>query len=120
MNDRQRFNATMHYQPRDRSPLYDFNFWAETVPEWYKQGLPRKYDHRNVREYFGLDCSLAGGEPGNWNAGVHCGLCPGFESKIIEDDGDVYTQVQGDGVIVRRQRSSVSIPMHVGHTLVDR
>jgi uroporphyrinogen decarboxylase len=120
MNDRQRFNATMHYQPRDRSPLFDFNYWDETLPEWHKQGLDPKWTRKNVREYFGLDSSLSGGEPADWGAGMGLGLRPGFESRIIEDYGDEYTELQSDGVIVRKQRSSVSIPMHVGHTLVDR
>lgn len=120
MNDRQRFNATMHYQPRDRSPLFDFNYWDETVPEWHKQGLDAKWTRRNVGDYFGLDASLGGGEPEGWGYGINHGLCPGFERKIIEDAGDEYTELEGDGVIVRKQRSSVSIPMHVGHTLIDR
>ena len=120
MNDRQRFNATLHYQPRDRIPLFDFNFWDETLPIWHEQGLPRTINRGNAGDYFGLDCSLGGGEPKDWSTGVHSGLCPSFEPGIIDDDGDLYTEVQPDGVIVRRQRSSVSIPMHVGHTLVDR
>jgi uroporphyrinogen decarboxylase len=120
MNDRERFVATMHYQPRDRAPLYDFNFWEETLPEWYKQGLPTTVKRRNSAAYFGLDCSLGGGEPPGWNAGNGCDLRPGFAPKILEDFGDEFTELQGDGVIVRKQRSSVSIPMHVGHTLVDR
>jgi DNA-binding NtrC family response regulator len=51
---------------------------------------------------------------------VNHSLCPPFQAKILEDYGDEYTELQGDGVIVRKQRSSVSIPMHVGHTLTDR
>ena len=31
MNDRERFKATMHYQPRDRSPICDFGYWDETL-----------------------------------------------------------------------------------------
>lgn len=120
MNDRQRFHATMHYQPRDRSPLYDFSFWDETLPAWHDQGLPRSVDRSNASRYFGLDRSLGAPEPEYCGTGVRSGLCPWFESRILEDDGDIYTEVQGDGVIVRKQRSSVSIPMHVGHTLVDR
>lgn len=120
MNDRERFIATMHYQPRDRAPLYDFNFWDETLPAWYEQGLPRHWHRGNVREYFGLDCSLGGGGPGDWGVGINTKLMPPFETRILQDFGDEYTQMQDDGVIVRKQRSSVSIPMHEGHTLVDR
>jgi uroporphyrinogen decarboxylase len=120
MNFRQRFIATMHYQPRDRAPICDFNYWDETVPEWHKQGLDPKWNRQNISTYFGLDLSMGGGEPGDWYTGTRGGLSPGFEAKILQDDGDEYTQLQWDGVIVRKQRSSVSIPMHVGHTLVDR
>lgn len=120
MNDRERYRATMHYQPRDRVPLYDFNFWDETIPEWHKQGLPLWVTRQSARDYFGLDSSLAGGEPQDWGSGVNTQLLYPFDGKIIEDDGDIFTQLQSDGVVVRRQRSSVSIPMHVGHTLVDR
>lgn len=31
MNERQRFDATMHYGPRDRAPICDFSFWDETL-----------------------------------------------------------------------------------------
>ena len=120
MNHRERFIATMHYQSRDRAPLYDFNYWEETVPEWHKQGLPTTITNANAREYFGLDCSLAGGQPPYWGAGWNGDLCPAFEGKILTDNGDEYTQLDGDGVIVRKQHGKVSIPMHVGHTLVDR
>jgi uroporphyrinogen decarboxylase len=120
MTHRQRFNAVMHYQPVDRCPLYDFNFWDETLPEWHRQGLPANVTRANAAKHFGLDASLGGGEPANWSTGMRHGLFPDFEARVLEDDGDIYTQVQSDGVIVRKQRSSVSIPMHVGHTLVDR
>lgn len=120
MNHRQRFIATMHYQPRDRSPLYDFNFWDETLPTWQAQSLPADINRSNAGFYFGLDQSLGSAQAAVWHCGLQAGLLPGFEARILEDDGDVFTEVQYDGVIVRRQRSSVSIPMHVGHTLVDR
>ena len=120
MNHRDRFIATMHYQPCDRAPLYDFNYWDETIPEWHSQGLPRLVNKQNAREYFGLDCSLAGGAPPFWGAGWNGDLWPGFDGKILTDNGDEYTQLDNDGVIVRRQHGKVSIPMHIGHTLVDR
>ena len=83
MNHRERFNAVMHYQPVDRCPLYDFNFWDETLPEWHKQGLPTwvqhaGYDDRYTSRFFGMD--RFGGGP--W---VNADLCPGFEEKVIEE-----------------------------------
>lgn len=120
MNLRQRFANQMHYQPVDRTCLFDFNMWDETIPQWHTEGLATSYTRANIADYCGLDASLGGGEQTDWDTGTRGGLLPSFESKILEDDGDMYTVVQNDGVIVRKQHSSVSIPMHVGHTLVDR
>jgi len=82
MNNRERFIATMHYQPRDRAPLFDFNFWDETIPEWKKQGLPGWVTQQNAAEFFGLDISLAGGD-GHWNTRCDVGLFPAFDDRIL-------------------------------------
>ena len=55
MNERERFVATMHYQPRDRSPIWDFGFWEETLPIWHEQGLPEHIDRVNSEAFFGMD-----------------------------------------------------------------
>ena len=54
MNARERFVATMHYQPRDRCPIYDFGFWKETLPVWVEQGYP---NGAKPGDYFGMDLS---------------------------------------------------------------
>ncbi len=118
MNERQRFLATMHYLPRDRSPICDFGFWSETIDEWHNQGLPQRviyknYDGTSANEFFGMD-EYSGGP------GFNVGLCPGFEYKVIEDRGDHEVVQQGDGVRVLRKKHMSSIPMHEGHLLVDR
>jgi hypothetical protein len=119
MNDRERFLATMNYQPVDRAPLYDFNFWDETLPEWHKQGLPADVTQANSHRYFGLDASIGGGDQG-WDAGIPVGLCPAFEEIVIEDRGDHELVQQRDGVRVLRKKYMGSIPQHEGHLLVDR
>jgi uroporphyrinogen decarboxylase len=117
MNDRQRFNATMHYQPRDRSPICDFGFWPECIEEWHKQGLPDwvtgGHDTTYTDQFFGMD-KYSGGPQ------VRVGLCPGFEEKVIEDRGDHEVMQDSNGVILLRKKYMGSIPMHLGHTLVDR
>jgi uroporphyrinogen decarboxylase len=121
MNQRQRFAATMHYQPRDRCCLYDFNYWDETIPAWHEQGLAVAFTRRNVGDYFGLDASLGGGVPGDWSTGLRSGLYPAFETEVLEDKGKTLVVRDGNGVIVEQGKdASMSIPMHLGHTLVDR
>lgn len=117
MNDRQRFIATMHYQPRDRAPICDFGFWPETIVEWKKQGLPQwvggGHNTTTTNQFFGMDV-YSGGVGGN------VGMLPAFESKVLEDRGDHEVIQQGDGVVVLRKKYMGSIPTHLSHTLVDR
>jgi len=120
MNHRERFVAQMHYQPVDRSPLYDFNFWNETIPEWHAQGLPERVTKANAHHYFGLDASLGGGDQG-WNIGLNNNLLPRFQNETLEDRGETIIVRQSDGVIVETgKHGHMSIPMHVGHTLNTR
>jgi len=87
MNIRQRFNATMHYQPRDRSPIADFGFWEETIPIWHGQGLPKEvffsYDWSNTVDFFGMDFGID-----SVGIDVESGLCPAFEEKVLEAHGN--------------------------------
>lgn len=122
MNHRQRFHATMHYAPRDRCPIYDFNFWDQTLPHWQTQGLPAWVNRTNSELFFGTDLSLGSGSQREQlcSTAVNVGLCPPFESRVLEDRGDQELFLQSDGVIVLRSKTTETIPAHVGHTLVDR
>lgn len=119
MNERTRFLATMHYQPRDRAPICDFSFWPETIEAWYDQGLPRwvkpNYDGQTQQRFFGVD---------NYGGGPSCGvfLRPMFESKVIEDRGDHELVLDGLGVTLLHHKKGHgnSIPMYLDYTLKDR
>ena len=118
MTDRERFIATMHYRPRDRSPICDFNYWPETIDVWHEQGLPKDIEHaydgsRGTDDFFGLD---------RFTGGPSCNpdLSPAFEPRVLEDRGDHELVQQADGVTVLRKKHMGSIPMHHGHLLTDR
>jgi uroporphyrinogen decarboxylase len=119
MKSKERFHATMHYQPRDRAPIADFGFWDETIVIWHEQGLPEDiYFHgwdNNTVEFFGMDFGID-----RTGTGVENGLFPAFEEKIIEDYGNRIILQQPDGVIVERDRFMSSIPKPIAHTLMDR
>lgn len=107
----------MRYQPRDRCPMVDFAFWEETIPIWYEQGMPRSvkyegYDTVETDAFFGQDGL------GEWLP-ISLGLNPCFESKVLEDRGDHEVVIDGAGVTTLRKKQMGSIPMHLGHTLVD-
>jgi uroporphyrinogen decarboxylase len=121
MNNRERFNATMHYGPRDRTPITDFGFWEETLPLWHEQGLPKRikfsYSKSNHLDYFGMDWGI---DAMSRTTEVRIGLTPGFRAKVLEDRGEEEVVQQGDGVRVLRHKFMSSIPQHQGHLLTDR
>ncbi len=117
MNNRERFYATMHYQPRDRAPIADFGFWDETLPLWYDQGLPPEVGPHNTNAWFGMDFNL---DEVCGATGVSAGLWPPFEVIVLEDRGDHEVIQQADGVRVLRRKFMGSIPQDLGHLLTDR
>lgn len=117
LNLKERFNAQMHYQPVDRSVLWDFGFWKETLVVWHDQGLPASITDpynasKGTQPFFGMDRQCHGV--------LDTGLRPAFEQKLIEDRGDHEVIQQANGVRVLRRKFMSSIPHHEGHILVDR
>lgn len=117
MNNRERFDATMHYRPRDRSPILDFSFWEETLVVWQQQGLPIDLHRRNCYQFFGMDFDL---ESPLHSTEVSVGLVPLFEEQVVEDLGDRWVLQQPNGVRVLRHKFMSSIPHPVRHLLTDR
>lgn len=117
MNNRSRFLATMHYQDRDRSPIYDFGFWSETRHIWQDQGLPKHVRRRGLRAFFGMDSNL---DEIHHSTSINTETYPEFEERVLEDEGDTILMQDNEGVIVRKSKYMSSIPHPVEHTLIDR
>jgi uroporphyrinogen decarboxylase len=110
MNARERFDACMHYRPRDRCPIMDFGFWDETLVVWCDQGLPAGVD---PDAYFGMD-------PQWIVAPVNVQLCPAFPHEVLEDRGATQVVRDAEGVTKEQGKFLGSIPKHLDHTLKDR
>ena len=53
LNSRERFLATMNFQPADRALLWEMGYWGATLRRWYDEGLPKVHgipDDRVVDE----------------------------------------------------------------------
>jgi uroporphyrinogen decarboxylase len=107
----------MHYRPRDRSPIWDFGFWDDTLPVWHTQGLPEYVTRASSDAYFGMDDGL---EFGAAAVGVEAGLSPKFPYGVLEDRGEEELILQEDGVQVIRTKVLGSIPQPQSHSLTDR
>lgn len=113
MNDRQRFQAIMHYQPFDRGFIQDFQYWNETIEAWHHYGLPEDANYHTAQDFFGFDRLWE-------HAGAELLLCPGFDYKVIEEDAEYITVRRGDGVITRNRKTLGTIPHEIDHVLKDR
>jgi uroporphyrinogen decarboxylase len=114
VNDRERYLATMRYQPRDRCPIYDFGFWDETLVRWHADGLPDDVaDNGKAARFFGMDEQDQG-------LGFHGDLLPAFEWKVIRENDQYRWQQRGDGVIEKWHKHSTTIPDPETFLLKDR
>lgn len=125
MNNRERLNAVLNYEPYDRLPIVHFGFWEETVEKWYAEGHLTPRLSKNVRDSSrteGIITRLLGFDF-NYSCcfGGRTGLMPGFRKKKIETYPDGSQKVMdADGAIVLIKPGVVSIPAEIDHTLKDR
>jgi len=114
MNDRERYLATMRYQPRDRCPMWDFGFWVETLRLWHGEGLPDEVDtNAKAARFFGMDDFGA-----DCNAEVR--LVPEFEAEVVSENERYRWQRRADGVVEMWHKHSTTIPEPTEFLLTGR
>ncbi len=110
MNARERFLATMHFQPVDRQPLWEWHYLEETVHRWHGEGLPaavylpetntvdEQHPGTPLHRYLGLDR----GQPYCPGAidyvPVNTGMLPRFPVQVLAEDERTQTIIDWDGV----------------------
>ncbi len=95
MNDRQRFNAIMNYQPVDALPVMRLEPYEDDgIARWRKEGLPAD---KSPDEFLGISSIQL--------VPLHLGPVPGFEQKIIAEDSETYTEIDYLGCTVRRSKA---------------
>lgn len=101
MNDRERFIATMNYQPRDRCPWGEMGFWPETLAAWHEQGWP---EDEHLHTFLGFDRLRE-------QVDVSLGLLPGFKSAVLEETDEYRIVRRGDGVVAQEFKGEHSYRM---------
>ena len=91
MNHRERFLATMRYQPVDRAPYWEFGAWPETKSRWQKEGYdpddPPFVEDRRARE--------------NWFMPN-----PPFERKVIEETAETILYINHERILMRERKDN--------------
>lgn len=81
MNNRERFQRIMRFEPVDRVPNFELNLWQQTLDRWLEEGLPRNaVPCRAImwgNEYLGIDRR----DP----VDVKLSMIPPFDEEIIEE-----------------------------------
>ena len=69
MNVRERFLATMAFEPTDHVPLWENGYWVGAVRRWYREGLPQRA---------GIPTDFPDGE-------MVCGGASNVDARAIDD-----------------------------------
>ncbi len=112
MNDRERFLATMYYEPRDRGPWGEMGFWPETLEVWQEQGMPPDV-HLNT--YFGFDRLRE-------QVDVSLGFMPDFEEQVLEETTTYRIVRRTTGVVAKefKGQHSFRMPQWLGFPMKTR
>lgn len=109
MNARDRFLATMRYEPLDRPVLWEWGPWGITVKRWQQEG-----------GFEGYPPELQECDP-RQGAGVQSGFVPGFERRVVEDDGRTVLHVNEKGQLLRNMHNAEeSMPEFVDYPVKNR
>ncbi len=138
MNTRERFLAVMHFEPCDRTLLWEMGYWRGTLDRWYSEGLPKKTGldkqvpwgelvfgpglpwqpdttwplDRDVAETFGFDLGMQ-------RVPVRYWLYPEFEERVLEDHGDTQVIVDANGVTKLVRQDAGSKPTYLAWPVSD-
>lgn len=134
MNTRERFHATMNFEPVDRGIRWEMGYWAGAIRRWYREGLPMK---KGVPQDLGdgrsmlAEALVADPETLNpidavkrdqdlhdyfemddpwWRLPLNTYVYPQYEPEILEDHGDVIIHRNEYGVIVQDRKDRMGFP----------
>ncbi len=131
MNIRERFLATMDFEPVDRPPLWEWDYWPEALQVWQAAGAPLRSDRAQsvnpsadqeegafdplsttllsdppFAEDAHLDFTI---DPGARRIPLNSFIYPLFEYKVLEERGDVIISQDERGHIREDKKGRSSI-----------
>ncbi len=114
MTHRERWLATLHFEPVDHIPDEEFGFWDDTFTRWHNEGLPLEVNsNSNCDPFFGF--APRTGVP------VNLGPIPGFEYQVLEETDEHRVVIDSDGAkkILPKDGHS-TIPRYLEFPVKDR
>lgn len=109
LSGRERILRTMNRQPVDRYPVFE-HFWPDTHKRWLEKGWIKESD--DLSNLLGLEI-----RGGGWLNGV---ADLDFVPRIIAEDEQTITVLDGNGATLRRHKKHDATPEHVAFSVTDR
>ena len=142
MNTRERYLATMRFEPCPRTPRWELGFWSAAIRRWYEEGLPGTQQAIRAKEAYGEWVAGNGQAPrrqkaivrerdvmGYFNMDkdavaveINYNVCPPYETVMLEET-DHYVITRGaDGVIYKelKARRKESMPEWLDYPVHNR
>ncbi|MFC1672487.1 uroporphyrinogen decarboxylase family protein, partial [Planctomycetota bacterium] len=94
MNDLERFQACMAYEPVDRHLFWDWGGWPETVERWKSEGFDPNRNNPTA---------LA--DPRHW-IGHWWFPDPPFEREVVEESDEYIVYVNREGILMKELRDN--------------
>lgn len=140
MNTRERFLATLQFEPVDRPLNWEFGYWGGAIERWYQEGLPKQTGfprplgqgetiagpgaywgspplsairERDVSSCCGFDAAYQGVPVENW-------VFPPFEEETLAEEGDMVVVRDKQGITLRRRRDDASRPEFLSWPVATR
>lgn len=130
MNTRERFLATMAFEPADRVPLWEWDYWPDALRRWQAAGAPLRSDRAETVNLspdqegafdplsttllsdvpFAEDADLGFQlDPGPRRVPLNSFICPLFKYRVLEVHGDVIISQDERGHIRQDKKGRASI-----------
>jgi uroporphyrinogen decarboxylase len=142
VNIRDRYLATMRFEPCPRTPRWELGFWSAAIKRWYDEGLPGTQQairakegygtwvtgngqanigaqsedrDRDVMAYFSMDEGAAAID-------INYNVCPQYEAVVLEENDHYTIRRGGDGVVRKdlRERYGGSMPEWIDYPVHNR
>jgi len=109
MTGKERITKILKHEKTDRIGLYE-HFWGDTHRAWADQG--HLQENESLEDHFGLDMQES------WCFNLMADLS--FERKVVTEDDDTITYLDGNGAVLRRHKHHDTTPEHVDFNVQDR
>lgn len=109
MESIERITNILKHKPVDRIGVFE-HFWADTHDAWVAEGHLGQYE--SFSKHFNHDMDNA------WAFNMMADL--DFEPKIIAENEDTITMLDGNGAILKKHKKHDSTPEHVDFTVKER